>query len=77
MNSADIAALSPLLALAGTAVVVMLAAAFPSQPPLGRNTDPRRFLAASGAALAIAWPETPRQITPLLMMTAMRFFSWV
>jgi len=67
VNALDVLALLPLLGLVVTALVLMLSAA------CCRNHRLVAFLtlfglAASLASLPIAWPVTPRQVTPLLLM---------
>jgi NADH-quinone oxidoreductase subunit N len=66
MRSADLLAILPLVVVAATAVVVMLAIA------VRRNHQVTAALTLAGLALAFAsiWmaePETPRQVTPLLI----------
>ena len=73
MTAADFTALSPLLALAATSVAVMLAAAFRRQHRLAAGLT-LAGLAASGAALALAWPLAPRPIGALLIIDRFALF---
>jgi len=65
MTSTDLLALSPLLALAATAVAVMLAIAFRRSHPLAAATAAIGLCAAFGA-LFLAAPLGPRDATSLL-----------
>ncbi|MCX6998012.1 MAG: NADH-quinone oxidoreductase subunit N [Kiritimatiellaeota bacterium] len=67
MNGGDLLALGPLIALGLTAVVVMLAAAFCRNHRLAVALT-LAGLTAAGVALVCAWPLTPRQVTPLLLI---------
>lgn len=67
MDTADLIALAPLLALATTAVVIMLAIA------LARSHRAAYGLALVGLlatlfSLVLVQPDTPRQVTPLLLI---------
>jgi NADH-quinone oxidoreductase subunit N len=73
MNADDLTALAPLLVLAGAAVLVMLAAAFSRSHGLVAALT-LAGLAASIAALAIAWPLAPRQVTTLLRIDRYALF---
>ena len=73
MTAHDFAALSPLLALFGGSAVVMLAAAFRRRHGFVAALA-LAMLVAALAALAVAWPEAPRQVTPLLMIDRIALF---
>ncbi len=73
MSAIDLFAISPLLVLAATAVIVMLAAAF------GRRSGVTAVLTLAGLAgafltLPVVWPQLPRQVTPLLVVDGYAVF---
>ena len=67
MNAGDLLALGPLIALSVAAVTVMLAAAFCRSHRLAVALT-LAGLTAAGVAVVCAWPLTPRQVTPLLLI---------
>ena len=67
MNARDIMALLPLILLAGTANVVMLAIAFKRSHALAAGLT-LAGLAAAFVSLFAASPLAPRQVTPLLVV---------
>ena len=73
MSAGDVLSLAPLLVLGGAAVGVMLAAAFFRSHRLAVVLT-LAALALAGAALAVAWPLAPRQITPLLLIDRVALF---
>ena len=67
MNAGAFAAIAPLILIAGTAVAVMLAAAFCRRHGVVAVLT-LVGIAAAGLALAAAWRLAPRQVTPLLLV---------
>ena len=73
MNTADLLAISPILALAATSVGVMLAVVLCRHrgvPCLVTLVG----LGTSAAALRLAWPLAPRHVTPLLLIDGAALF---
>ena len=73
MNAQDITALLPLILLAGTANVVMLAIAFKRNHALAAGLT-LAGLAAAFLALFAASPLAPRQVTSLLLVDQYALF---
>ncbi len=73
MRPDDLAALSPLLILAGAAVAVLLAAAVFRSHRLAVALT-LAGLAAAFASLSIAWPHAPRPVTTLLAIDHFALF---
>ena len=73
MHHDAVMALSPLLILAGTAIVVLLASAFCRSHRLAVGLT-LAGLAAAFAALAVAWPHAPRLVTALLVIDRFALF---
>jgi NADH-quinone oxidoreductase subunit N len=73
MHAADILALSPLLLIAGTSVVVMLGIAFNRNHPLAASLT---LVGLAGAFISIfaAAPLAPRQVTALLLVDRYALF---
>lgn len=73
MTSTDLLALSPLLSLTATPVAVMLVIAFRRSHPLAAATA-AAGLGAAFAALFLAVPLGPRDVTPLLRIDSFGLF---
>lgn len=73
MSAGALVLLAPLLALSGTAVAVLLAAAFHRSHRLALALT-LTGLAAAGLALAPAWARAPRQVTALLLVDRTALF---
>jgi len=73
MNAGDLVLLSPLLILSGTAVVVMLVAAFWRSHGLAAALT-FAGLATALVSTALVWPDAPRPIAPLLVVDRYALF---
>lgn len=73
MNADDLFALTPLLLLAASAVIVMLAAAFWRRHGLTAALTLAGLVAAF-IALPLVAPQTPRQVTSLLVLDGYTYF---
>lgn len=67
MNAADLLALSPLIVVAAAAVATMLAIAAQRRHSLAAAVAGAGIVLAL-AALAVAWRQAPRQVTPLVVV---------